>query len=119
MRTHAALLATAVLALAASPVRAQNPSGRGPGRRMQMLFEGITLTPDERAKVDSIQARYRRQMPSFTPGNPPDSATREKIRGLFRREMEEIRTVLTADQQQIFDRNVTAMRERRRGGGGP
>jgi stress response protein YsnF len=84
---------------------------------MEALFEGITLTADQRAKVDSIQKHYREQMPSFTPGSPPDSATRDKIRGLFRHQMDDIRAVLTADQQQTFDRNVAAMRQRR--GGGP
>jgi stress response protein YsnF len=85
---------------------------------MEALFDGITLTADQRAKVDSIQKHYREQMPSFTPGSPPDSATREKVRGLFRHQMDDIRAVLTADQQQTFDRNVAAMRQRR-GGGGP
>ncbi len=65
---------------------------------------------------DSIQAHYRAQMPSFTPGSPPDSATREKIRGLFRHELNDIRAVLTADQQKAFDQNVAEMREGRRGG---
>lgn len=83
---------------------------------MQMLFQGITLTAAQQQKVDSIQTRYRDQMPSFTPGSPPDSATREKIRALFRHELDDMRALLTADQQAQFDRNVAAMRERRRGG---
>ncbi|HVH68825.1 MAG TPA: hypothetical protein VM716_13230 [Gemmatimonadales bacterium] len=99
--------------LAASPALAQNPSGRGPGRAMEGLLRDITLTAEQQAKVDSIRGHYREQMPSFTPGSPPDSATREKVRGLFHHEVDDIRAVLTADQQKIFDRNVAAMRERR------
>lgn len=109
-------LLSALLALTASPVQAQNPSGRGPGRRMRFLFRDITLTAQQQARVDSIQAHYRAQMPSFTPGTPPDSATRERIRGLFRHEVDDLRTVLTGDQQRTFDRNVSEMREGRRGG---
>jgi Spy/CpxP family protein refolding chaperone len=114
MRKQLALLFATVLA--ASPVLAQNPSGRGPGRQMEGLLRDITLTAEQQAKVDSIRGHYREQMPSFTPGNPPDSGVREKLRGLFRHEVDDIRAVLTADQQKIFDRNVAAMRARRGGG---
>ena len=117
MRTVVALFLAAVLGLAPAAARAQRPAGgRAPGRRMEMLFKDITLSPEQRAKVDSIQGRYREQLPSFTPGSPPDSATREKIRGLFQRERDDLRAVLTADQQKVFDRNVEEMRQRRPGG---
>ena len=116
MRLHLALACMTALALITGPAQAQNSPARGPGRRMQILFQGITLTSEQQQRVDSIQGRYREQMPSFTPGSPPDSATREKIRGLFRREMGDIRAVLGADQQHVFDRNLAAMRAGRRGG---
>lgn len=116
MKRHLVLLSATALAFLSSPALAQRPYGRAPGRRVEALFEGITLTPDQQARVDSILKHYRGQMPSFTPGSPPDSATREKIRGLFRREVDDLRAVLTAEQQPAFDRNVTAMRERRPGG---
>ena len=115
MRLQIALLRATALGLFASSALAQRPSGGGPERRAQMLFKGITLTPEQQAKVDSIQTYYREQMPSFTPGSPPDSATREKVRGLFRREVADIRAVLTADQQQAFDKNLAEMRKGHRG----
>ena|SRR5437870_2287830 len=110
MKTHLVLLCATALALIGSPVRAQDRSGRGPGRRMQLLFKDITLAPEQQTKVDSIQRHYREQMPSFTPGTPPDSATRDRIRALFRHEVDDIRSVLSADQQAVFDRNLAAMR---------
>jgi len=123
MKLRIALVPMAVLAFAASAALAQSPpSGGGPGRqgfaerRMQALFKEITLTPAQQAKVDSIRARYSTQMPAFTPGSPPDSATRAKMRDLFRRQDDEIRAVLTADQQKIWDQNVAEMRARRPGG---
>jgi len=116
MRAYS-FLVSALLALAATAAQAQGPGGRGgPGRRMELLFKDITLTPAQQAKVDSIQARYRSERPSFTPGTPPDSATRDKVRALFQRERDDIRAVLTADQQKTFDRNLEEMRQRRPGG---
>lgn len=116
MRAYA-FLSTVLLALVATAAPAQTPMrGGGAGRRMELLFKDIKLTPDQQAKVDSIQAHYRTQRPSFTPGTPPDSATREKIRALFQRERDDLRAVLTPDQQKTFDRNVEELRQRRPGG---
>jgi Spy/CpxP family protein refolding chaperone len=109
------LLVVALLAFGATAAQAQTPM-RGGARRMELLFKDITLTPAQQAKVDSIQGRYRSERPSFTPGTPPDSATREKIRALFQRERDDLRAVLTPDQQKTFDRNVEEMRQRRPGG---
>ena len=118
MREYSFLL-TALLALGATAAQAQTPmrSGAGgPGRRMELLFKDITLSPAQQAKVDSIQAHYRNERPSFTPGTPPDSATRDRIRALFQRERDDMRAVLTPDQQKTFDRNLEQMRQRRPGG---
>lgn len=109
------------LALGAVAVAgAQSPGGDGAGgggggfsgRRTQRLLQGITLTAQQQATVDSITAKYRSQMPPFTPGTRPDSATRAKMRTLFGNQDEEIRAVLTPDQQKVWDQNVTEMRNR-------
>ena len=92
---------------------AQAPGGGGfAGRRMERLLQGITLTAEQQVKVDSITAKYRAQLPPFTPGAQPDSATRAKMRTLFGNQDEEIRALLTPDQQKVWDQNVTAMRNR-------
>lgn len=126
MKLRLALVSSGLALLAAAAAPAQQPPGGGAGgpgrqgfgeRRMQMLLKDITLTPEQQAKVDSIRARYRAQMPAFTPGGPPDSATREKMRAVLRHEDDEIRAVLTADQQKTWDRNVGEMRARRPGRG--
>jgi Spy/CpxP family protein refolding chaperone len=119
MRTSLALLFLSLLLAAATVGAAQSPAG-GPGRggggfaqrRMQRLLQGITLTAAQQTKVDSITAKYRAQLPPFTPGAPPDSATRAKMRALFGNQDEEIRAVLTPDQQKVWDQNVTEMRNR-------
>jgi periplasmic protein CpxP/Spy len=121
MRIRVALLWTALLALSASVALAQNPQGPpgggmggmrqgGPGRRMQALLSGITLTPPQQATIDSIQGVYQPRMRAlFTPGAPPDSAARAQMAALRANEDKDIRAVLTPDQQKIFDKNLAEM----------
>jgi Spy/CpxP family protein refolding chaperone len=118
MRIRLTVIVSALALLGSSAALAQNPGGgpAGPGgfaaRRMQRLLQGITLTPEQQAKVDSITARYGAQMPPFTPGVYADSATRAKMRDLNEHQDAEIRTVLTPDQQKVWDDNVAQMRAR-------
>ena len=130
--TAALLLAgtTGALAVTAAPAAAQPPEGgRGGGRgqamMQNMLFEGITLTDAQKAKVDSIRAASREKMMAErgNAGGPPDSATMAARRERMQAERTALRAVLTADQQATFDKNVLAMEERmrtmRRGAGAP
>ena len=119
MKLPLTLMTAALVGLAASSAAAQGAPGGREGfaeRRMQMLFKDITLSPEQQTKVDSIRARYRAQMPAFTPGAPPDDATRQKMRDLMGKQNDEIRAVLTPDQQKVFDKNLAEMRARRPGG---
>lgn len=88
---------------------AQGGQGRG-GRGMAMLMEGITLTEAQQAKLDEIVAKYRAErqklMPNGMQGGPPDDATRAKMGELMDKQAGEIRAILTADQQKVFDANV-------------
>lgn len=122
------LTTTAALALGlafAPALSAQTPGGgpRGPGRMQAMALQGITLTPAQQAKVDSITAKTRAQMPAMTPGTPPSDADRQKMMSLSTASLKEIRTVLTPDQQAIYDKNVAAiqqqMQQRMQGGATP
>lgn len=114
MRLRLAVLTSALVLLGSSVALAQGAPGPGgfAARRMQRLLQGITLTPEQQTKVDSITARYATQMPAFTPGAPPDSATRAKMRDLNQKQDGEVRALLTADQQKVWDANVEAMRSR-------
>jgi len=119
MKLRVALASTALLVVAGSVALAQNPQYpqgggmggmRGPGRRMQMLLNGITLTAQQQAQVDSIQAKYQPQMRAlFSPGTPPDSAARARMAALRTAQDNEIRAVLTPDQQKVFDKNLSSM----------
>jgi len=106
----------------------------GPGRMMERLFEGITLTDAQKdsikklnqAHADARKAQWEKNKPD---GNQrPDSATMAKFREDMMKQMvqerNEIRAVLTADQQAVFDKNVAKMEadmkarmERRKNGG--
>ena len=132
MRIRIALVTTALMALSASVALAQDPGGMGgmgggmrqggPARRMQALLNGITLTTQQQAAVDSIQGAYQPRMRAlFTPGSPPDSAARAQMTALRQSEDKDIRAVLTPDQQKTFDKNLASlppMGMGRRGPGG-
>ena len=122
MKSRLALLTGALLLFGGSSAFAQGPGGPGgfAQRRMQRLLQGITLTDQQKSQFDSITAKYDSMRPAFTPGTPPDSATRAKFRDVMQQEDAALRTVLTADQQKVWDTNVEQMRSRMRrpGGGG-
>jgi Spy/CpxP family protein refolding chaperone len=110
----------ACVSLATSPLMAQNMSGpppddsghhgmhhgpRGPG----MLLKGITLTSDQQSQIKAIHQRYRASMDSAHKAGNTD---RSAMRTMMESENADVRNVLTADQQKIFDDNVAAMKQR-------
>lgn len=105
-------LLTVLGAFAAPAAQAQGGGGGGQGRggnRMEMLMQGITLTDAQKTSVDSIVTATRAQMPPMQQGTPPDSATRAKRMEVMQKQMAAVRTVLTPDQQKVFDENVKNM----------
>jgi Spy/CpxP family protein refolding chaperone len=112
----------AALVLAVAPManaqagggRGGNGGGRGGARMTEMLFKGIDLTDTEKAAIDSIQTAYRAKMPARTPGQAPDPAARAAMRETMQKETADLRSVLTPDQQKVFDKNVEEMRSRQR-----
>lgn len=120
MNVRLALLTAALVAASASSAIAQGPPPGGPGgggfgqRRMQLLLTGITLTPVQQARFDSIQAAFRSQMPAFTPGQMPDQAAMQQRRTVMASQDSSLRTVLTPDQQQVWDRNLEQARSMQR-----
>ena len=109
-----------MLAMAAPGVHAQGGgmnAGGGRGRMAEMLFKDITLTDVQKTRTDSILSAYRPQMQALGPmrrgeGTRPDSASMAKRRELMSKEYADLRKVLTPEQQTVFDKNVTEMRER-------
>ena len=129
---RAAAAAALLFAASAAPLAAQPPEGgRGVRQVMpNMLFEGITLTAAQQTKVDSLRTAFREKAMAEraaggNAGGPPDSATMAARRERMTQERNQLRAVLTADQQATFDKNVVAMEERmkqmraQRGAGAP
>ena len=91
--------------------------GQRGGRGMQMLFEGITLTDAQQTKVQEISEKYSSEMRALFPngrgGGPPDDATRAKMDGIRTKQNAEIRALLNAEQQAIFDKNLAEAKKRR------
>lgn len=81
----------------------------------EMLFKDITLTDAQKTKSDSIMAHYREMMGPMGGGgmgSPPDSAAMAKRRENMMKQQADLRSILDADQQKVFDKNLAEMRDR-------
>jgi protein CpxP len=121
MRTvRAAMIVAAVLTSAiAAPLAAQGQGGGGrqggdpaamQARQNERLFDGITLTAEQKAKVDSIQTAARAaQQSAMQGGGMRDPEARQRMMAQRQATMAAIRAVLTAEQQTKFDANLASM----------
>ena len=115
------ILAAAMLVLVATTAQAQGgqaggagqAQGGGAGRMNEMLFKGITLSDEQKTKIDTIQAKSREESRALMQaGGMQDSTTRAKMQANRTKQMADIRALLTAEQQVVFDKNVAEMPER-------
>ena len=89
-------------------------SAQHQGRGHAMMLKGITLSAEQQAKLDALMAKHHTQREAAAPsGARPDSAARAKMRADMDKHYAEIRDLLTADQQKVFDANMAQMKERR------
>jgi Spy/CpxP family protein refolding chaperone len=118
--TLAVAFSTGLASVAAAQGQPE-PQGQGEARRGGgmggMLLKDITLTDVQKDQIKTIREKYLPQQMELrkatqATGSPPDEATRAKMRDLQEKQAAEIRAVLTADQQKIFDQNLKAMRDR-------
>jgi Spy/CpxP family protein refolding chaperone len=118
-----ATLAFALCAGLTSIAAAQGqPEPQGQGDRRGggmggMLLKDITLSDAQKAQVKTIREKYLPQQVELrkaaqATGGPPDEATRSKMMDLQEKQAAEIRAILTADQQKVFDGNLKEMRDR-------
>jgi Spy/CpxP family protein refolding chaperone len=93
-----------------APQRQAGPGANRFAQRLAMMLQGITLTDTQRVQIDSIVARSNAAMPAFQPGQRPDSAAMATRREATAARDRQIRAVLTADQQRVFDANIEEIR---------
>ena len=95
-------------------------------QRTTALLKGITLTAEQKAKVDSIQLKFKGQLPPMPnqtqrqndPNNPspttqPDSAQQSMLFMVLERQDTEVRAALKPDQQKIWDKNKNEWKKNR------
>jgi Spy/CpxP family protein refolding chaperone len=116
-----AMLAFALCAVSASvaSAQAQGDPQQGGMRRGGgmggMLLKDITLTDAQKEQAKTIREKYLPQLMEIrksvqATGAPPDDATRAKMTDLQTKQTAELRAILTADQQVVFDKNLADMK---------
>lgn len=126
MKKLQVLVVAALLVGSASIATAQDPQpqpqgqGRGmAGNRGMAMMEGITLTAEQVAKMDSIMAKAQRERQAMMADQSMDQdARRAKAREMMMKQQEEIKAILTAEQKTVFEKNVAEMRARMQQQGG-
>jgi len=123
-----ALLAggTAVAGAQAATQAPTQQGGPGGGRGgFNRTMNGIELTDAQKAKVAEVQAKYQPELAAVREsmqGGGDRAAAFTKMQAIRDKMNPEIRAVLTAEQQAIFDKNLAeqkARMEQMRQGGGP
>ncbi len=80
---------------------------QGQGPRGDRMLEGLNLTKDQRDQIKVIRDRYRLRADSLRAGGAGrDSTSRSAFRSMIEQQMQEIRGVLTPDQQKQFDDRI-------------
>ena len=106
-----------------SPTQQGGPGGGRGGFNRSM--NGIELTDAQKTKVAEIQAKYQPDLQAVREsmqGGGDRAAAFTKMQAIRDKMNPEIRAVLTAEQQAIYDKNLAeqkARMEQRRQGGGP
>lgn len=100
--------------VSAQQAPAQAPQQRDPAamqaRQNEMLFAGITLSAEQKTKIDSIQTAARTaQQAAMQGGGMQDPEARQRMMAQRQATMTAIRGVLTTDQATVFDRNLASM----------
>ncbi len=112
-----AMLGLALVAGSATVASAQaapQQQGRGGARPNQQLKD-ITLTAEQQAKIDEINKKYAPEMQILREsmqGGGDRAEGMKKMNELRTKISPEIRGVLTAEQQVIFDKNMAEMKTR-------
>jgi Spy/CpxP family protein refolding chaperone len=110
-----AALVAALLIGGAAIASAQGAMQQGGQARRNMQLDGIELTDAQKVKLEEIQKKYQPEMMALRTEfqNGGDRAElMKKSAALRERSSAEIRAILTADQQVVFDKHTAEMKAR-------
>ena len=114
-RINIAACSLMLLAAGSAPAMAQGNMGGGrmdPAQMIQRstdrLMTGITLSATQSESVKTINARFATDMQAMM-----GSGDRSKMTEMRTKNRADLRAVLSADQQPIFDKNVADMEKAR------
>jgi Spy/CpxP family protein refolding chaperone len=110
-----AALVAALLIGGAAIASAQGAMQQGGQARRNMQLDGIELTDAQKVKLEEIQKKYQPEMMALRTEfqNGGDRAELMKKSAALRdRSSAEIRAILTADQQVVFDKHTAEMKAR-------
>jgi Spy/CpxP family protein refolding chaperone len=117
------LFAALLLAATTTAASAQDgPPRRGGGNRAAALLQGITLTAEQQAKVDTLSQKAMAEMQAIRADTTlAQDARRTKSGEIFNKQAEAIKALLTAEQKTVFEKNWTDVQARmqQQGGGRP
>ena len=110
-----AALVAALLIGGAAIASAQGAMQQGGQGRRNMQLDGIELTDAQKAKLEEIQKKYQPEMMAlrseFQNGGDRAELMKKSV-ALRDRSSAEIRAILTADQQVVFDKHTAEMKAR-------
>jgi Spy/CpxP family protein refolding chaperone len=121
-----AVLGAALVFGMTTAAEAQERGGRGGRGGVGRLMTDITVSADVQTKIDEIVQKYmtqQREMMTAAGVEPGamqqmSDEMRAKMTELTTKRNAEVRALLTAEQQVVFDKNVATAAQGRRGGGG-
>ena len=102
-------------AVVASAQAAPQQQGANRGNRPDQRLKDISLTPEQQAKIDEINKKYAPEMTVIREamqGGGDRAEGMKKMNDLRAKISPEIRAVLTAEQQAIYDKNAAEMKAR-------
>jgi Spy/CpxP family protein refolding chaperone len=108
-----AALVAALLISGAAIASAQGAMQQGGQSRRNMQLDGIELTDAQKSKLEEIQRKYQPEMMALRTEfqNGGDRAELMKKGAALRdKSSTEIRAILTADQQVVFDKHTAEMK---------
>jgi Spy/CpxP family protein refolding chaperone len=96
------------------PAGAQQQGGPGRGRP-NLQMKDITLTAEQQTKIEEINKKYAPEMQVIREsmqGGGDRAEGMKKMTGLRSKMSPEVRAILTAEQQAIYDKNTADMKAR-------